>query len=174
MCCLVSAPCWYALMAPPPSTTRTTSRWRRGSKIASPAPKEQIGEPCQPCIGIQASTPTVDRYLAGPGGLVSTAGRPPLMIRCCAHNRRSDGGRRPQPRRRPCPVAGRAGGAAGPGRGPVSTGGATTAGPGVRLGTAGGPAAQELLDDRRARRGPLSGWDAAPAGPRGLGPRRGA
>jgi hypothetical protein len=25
---------------------------------------------------------------------MSTAGRPPLMIRCCAHNRRSDGGRR--------------------------------------------------------------------------------
>jgi hypothetical protein len=75
------------------------------------------------------------------------------MVRCCAHNRRSDGGRRPPRGRRPRPLAGRAGCVAGPGRGPVRPGGATTAGPGVRAGAAGRPATQELPDDRRARRG---------------------
>src|SRR6266545_6019689 len=40
---------------------------------------------------LSASTPTVDRDLAGVGP-ASKAGRPPLMIRCCEHNRRSDGG----------------------------------------------------------------------------------
>jgi hypothetical protein len=47
------------------------------------------------------------------------------MIRCCVDNRKSDGGRRPQPRRRSWPMAGRVGGVAGPGRRPVSAGGAT-------------------------------------------------
>ncbi len=73
------------------------------------------------------STPTVDRYLAGrvrpgPG---SRRGRPPLMIRSCEDNRRADGGRRPQRKGRSCPMAGRAGEVAGPGRGPLRPGGAT-------------------------------------------------
>jgi hypothetical protein len=42
---LMSGPGWFALMAPPLSTTRTTRRWRRGSKIPSSAPTAQIGEP---------------------------------------------------------------------------------------------------------------------------------
>src|ERR1700684_3825346 len=46
-------------------------------------------------------------------------------------------------------------------------------GPGVRAGPAGRAAAQELLDDRRACRGPDSGRDAAPAVPGPLGRRRG-
>src|SRR5215213_10907743 len=46
-------------MAPPPSTTRTTRRWRRGSKIASPAPRAQIGEHCQRCIGVIGAVPLV-------------------------------------------------------------------------------------------------------------------
>src|SRR5215216_6678733 len=100
-----------------------------------------------------ASTPTVDRDLAGVGS-ASKAGRPPLMIRCCEHNRSSDGGRRPQRSRRPCLLAGGPGGAAGPDRGPVRPGGATLARPGVGAGAAGGPATQELLDAGRARRGP--------------------
>jgi hypothetical protein len=127
--------------------------------------------------GNRANTPTVDRYLAARGrfgaGLVGRAGRPPLMIRCCAHNRRSDGGRRPQRRRRTRPLAGRAGGAAGPGRGPVPTGGTTPPRLGVRAWAACGPATQELLDDRRACRGRHPRWDAAPAGAVGVGPRRG-
>jgi hypothetical protein len=52
---------------------------------------------------------------------VSRPGRPPLMIRWCEHNRRSDGARGPQ--RRPCPLARGTRWAAGPGRGgsrPVS------------------------------------------------------
>jgi hypothetical protein len=94
-------------------------------------------------------------------GPVGRAGRPPLMIRCCAHNRRSDGGRRPQRRGRPCPLAGRAGGAAGPGRGPVPAGGTTPPRLGVGAWAAFGPATQELLEDRRARRPGHPGWDGS-------------
>jgi hypothetical protein len=82
---------------------------------------------------LRPSTPTVDCDLAGVGP-VSKAGRPPLMIRCCAHNRRSDGGRRPQPRGRSGLLAGGPGGVAGPDRGPVWAGRATLAGPGVGAG----------------------------------------
>jgi SRSO17 transposase len=49
------------------------------------------------------------------------------MIRCCEDNRRPDGGRGPQ--RSACQVAGGAGRTAGPGRRPVSAGGAQAAGP---------------------------------------------
>jgi hypothetical protein len=54
--------------------------------------------------------------------LVSRPGRPPLMIRWCEHNRRSDGARGTQ--RRPCPLARGTRCVAGPGRGgsrPVSS-----------------------------------------------------
>jgi len=108
-------------------------------------------------FGLQVSTPAVDRDLAGraagSGLAASRPGRPPLIIWCCDDNQRSDGGRRPQRRGRPCAVAGRAGGVAGPGRGTVWPGGSAATGWGVCARTAGGPAAQELLDDRRARRG---------------------
>ena len=101
-------------------------------------------------------------WLVRRAGPASRQGRPPLIIWCCEDNRRSDGGRRPQRRRLP---DGRRGWrSAGPGRGPVRPGGAAPAGPGVRARAAGGPAAQELLDDRRARRRRQPRRDAAPAG----------
>src|SRR6266704_6294567 len=97
------------------------------------------------------STPAVDRDLAG-RDWASRQGRPPLMIRCYVDNRRSDGGRRPQRRRRSRLVAGAVGRVAGSGRGSVWPGGSAAAGQGVRAWPAGRPATQELLDDRRARR----------------------
>jgi hypothetical protein len=109
-------------------------------------PLLSVNDRCRPRL----SPPAVDRDLAGQGrsGEAGRGGRPPLMIRCCGDNRRSDGGCRPQRRRRPCQVAGRAGGVAGPGCGPVRPGGATAACQGVRGRAAGRLAAQELLDDR--------------------------
>ncbi len=97
-----------------------------------------------------ASTPAVDRDQAGGvrPGPAGRPGRPPLMIWCCEDNQRSDGGRRPQRRRRPCPLAGAVGRVAGPGRGSVWSGGSAAAGQGVRARPAGRPATQELLDDR--------------------------
>jgi len=59
-------------------------------------------------------------------------------------------------------VAGGIGRAAGPGRTPVWPGGAQTARPGVRARSAGRPAQQALLDDRRARRPGHPGRPAAP------------
>jgi hypothetical protein len=102
-----------------------------------------------------APIPAMDRYLAGQGwaGPASRPGRPPLIMRCREDNRRSDGGRWPQPRRLSCPLAGRAGGVAGPGRGSVRPGRAPTACQGVGAGAAGGPATHELLDPGRATRG---------------------
>ena len=58
-------------------------------------------------------------------------------------------------------MVGGAGGVAGRGRWPVWPGGAQAAGQGVGAGAAGGPAAQELLDDRRARRPGQTGRPAA-------------
>ena len=120
----------------------------------------------KPTLPPAPSTPAVDRDLAGQvrRGPASRPGRPPLMIRCCEDNRRSDGSRRPQRRRGTCPVAGAVRRGDGPGRGPVRSGGAAAAGQGVRARPAGGPAPQELLDDRRARRRPQPRRDAAPAG----------
>src|SRR5215217_827326 len=92
------------------------------------------------------------------------------MIRWYVDNRRSHGGRRPQ--RNCCRLAGGTGRAAGPGRPPVCQGGATTARPRAGSWAAGGPAPQELLDDRRARRPDHPRWPAAPAGWGGLGPGR--
>src|SRR5215216_1521732 len=92
------------------------------------------------------------------------------MIRWYVDNRRSHGGRRPQ--RNCCRLAGGTGRAAGPGRPPVCQGGATTARPRAGSWAAGGPAPQELLDDRRARRPDHPRWPAAPAGWGGLGSRR--
>jgi hypothetical protein len=102
------------------------------------------------------SAAAVDRDLAGQGwpGPVGRPGRPPLIIRCCDDNQRSGGGRRPQPRHRPCPVAGVVRRVTGPGRGSVRSGGSAAAGQGIRAWAAGGPAKKELLDARRARRRP--------------------
>jgi hypothetical protein len=110
---------------------------------------------------------SVDRDLAGwtRPRRVGSAGRPPLMIRCCEHNQRSDGGRRSQRRGRPAPMAAMPGRAAGPDRRPVWPGGATTAGHGVRVWAAGRPAPQELLDDRRACRQPHPRWDGSTCWP---------
>ena len=104
--------------------------------------------------------------------MASRQGRPPLMIWWC-EDQPSDGGRRPQRRRGPRPLAGAVGPAAGPGRRPVWAGGPSAAGQGVRGWPAGRSAAQELLDARRARRRPQPRRDAAPARPGGVGPRQG-
>jgi membrane-associated protein len=100
--------------------------------------QDQPASPSPPG-GAAPSTPAVDRDLARwtwPRR-VGSAGRPPLMIRCCEHNQRSDGGRRPQRRGRPAPMAAMPGRAAGPDRRPVWPGGATTARQGVRVWAAG-------------------------------------
>ncbi len=118
------------------------------TKHLQQAPSRQDGQ--QPDLQSEPSpsTPAVDRDLAGQGVAMvgEQTGRPPLMIRCCENNRRSDGGRRPQPIA--CALAGGAGRVVGPGRGPVWAGGAQAAGQSVHARAAGGAATQELLDDR--------------------------
>src|SRR5215211_216442 len=117
------------------------------------------------------STPAGLRDLAGQG-VVGARERPPLIIRRCENNQRSDGGRGPQ--HRPHPLAGRPPGVAGSHRRPVRPGGTPAASQRVRAWPAGRPTTQELLDHQRARRGSQPRWYAAPAQPGGLGCRRGA
>src|SRR5829696_1851601 len=117
------------------------------------------------------NTPAGLRDVAGQG-VIGARERPPLIIRRCENNQRSDGGRGPQHRLHP--LAGRPPGAAGPHRRPVRPGGAPAASQRVRARPAGRPTTQELLDDQRARRGSQPRWHAAPAQPGGLGCRRGA
>jgi integrase len=83
------------------------------------------------------STPTGVRYLAGRGRGRGADEGGHRRSWWCANNQRSDGGRWPQRRGRSRPLAGGAGGVAGPGRWPVWPGGAPTAGQGVHARAAG-------------------------------------
>jgi hypothetical protein len=134
--------------------------------VRPPVALDGYGEACVSrtcgCIGA-ASTPAVVRDFAGRGQASERVGRPPSVVRCRVDNQRPDGGRRP--RRSPCQLAGRPGGAAGPGRGP---GGAAPTRQGVRAGLLADLPGKDCwrIAEHAGQASP--GRDAAPAGPGGV------
>src|SRR6266508_2760824 len=75
-------------LAPPPQHLGIT-HWSTATPPRPATTKGTFPNAGPGDVRVPPSTPTVDRDLAGVGP-ASKAGRPPLMIRCCEHNRRSD------------------------------------------------------------------------------------